>query len=126
MYLAENLLRDKRRLRRALAQKLVSKATAPVGQVQSSSREYLNSAAFNTFRNADIRGQGALPGAQGSSGETELMTVHQNTITNIRPYEGEPGRVTKVSTSGVDGNLVIWNASAVSNVTARLGSVQLR
>jgi len=88
----------------------------------------LNTSAFQTFRNADMRGQASLSGgSEGASGSTELMTVHQNTITNIRPYVGEPGQVTKVSTSGVDGNLVIWNASAASaSVTTRLGAMQMR
>ncbi|KIM79582.1 hypothetical protein PILCRDRAFT_823113 [Piloderma croceum F 1598] len=73
----------------------------------------LNSAAFNTFRNADSRGQSSPVSGQTSTG-TELMTVHQNTITNVRPYQSQGGSVTKVSTSGVDGKLVIWNVSNVS------------
>lgn len=73
----------------------------------------LNSAAFNTFRNADSRGQSS-PVSGPSSTDTELMTVHQNTITNIRPYAMQGGNVTKVSTSGVDGKLVIWDVSNVS------------
>lgn len=56
----------------------------------------LNSTAFNTFRNADSRG--------GSAKDTELTTVHQNTITSLRSF----GRG-KVSSSGVDGKLVIWD-----------------
>ena len=74
----------------------------------------LNSAAFNTFRNADTRGQTSSPGLPGSgmSSETELLTVHQNTITSVRVYEGSPGQVSRVSTSGIDGKLVIWNVSA--------------
>lgn len=75
----------------------------------------LNSAAFNTFRDAEFRGRTnspGLPGGGGASSESpELLTVHQNTITSVRPYEGLPENVTKVSTSGVDGNLVIWAVS---------------
>jgi actin related protein 2/3 complex, subunit 1A/1B len=73
----------------------------------------LNSAAFNTFRNADSRGQSSPVSGQTSTG-TELTTVHQNTITNVRPYQSQGGSVTKISTSGVDGKLVIWNVSNVS------------
>jgi len=98
-----------------------SRLASPVGR--------LNSAAFNTFRNADMRGQTSSPGLPGggaSSTESEMMTVHQNTITSVRPYEGAPGHVTKVSTSGVDGNLVIWSVSAVSGgLTGRMGALRM-
>jgi actin related protein 2/3 complex, subunit 1A/1B len=88
----------------------------------------LNSAAFNTFRNADSRGQSSPVSGQTSTG-TELMTVHQNTITNVRPYQSQGGNVTNVSTSGVDGKLVIWNVSNVSGITGlvpRLSGINLR
>ncbi|KAJ7050570.1 actin-related protein ARPC3 [Mycena amicta] len=78
-------------------------SNSPVGR--------LNSAAFSTFRNADSRGHTS----GNSSSDTKLLTVHQNTITSVRPFETKGGRVTKVSTSGVDGNLVIWDTD---NVTA--------
>jgi len=87
-------------------------ASSPVGR--------LNSAAFNTFRSADTRGQSAV-----SQGESELMTVHQNTITSVRNYEGAPGHVTKVSTSGVDGKLVVWDVSA-TGLAGRMGGMHLR
>ncbi|KAF9808861.1 hypothetical protein IEO21_07726 [Rhodonia placenta] len=75
----------------------------------------LNSAAFNTFRNADTRGIGSAPGG---SGESELFTVHQNTITSVRPYAGTPGAVARVSTSGLDGKLVVWDVNQVTPVGA--------
>jgi len=80
----------------------------------------LNSAAFNTFRNADTRGISNVPGSPttSSSNESELFTVHQNTITNVRPYDGVPGNVTRVSTSGVDGKLVVWDVSQVTPAAA--------
>ena len=88
-----------------------SARASPVGR--------LNSAAFNTFRDADIRGRSASPGLPGGGGAAsdspELPTVHQNTITSVRAYEGQRGNVTKVSTSGVDGNLVIWSVSVPSS-----------
>jgi len=92
--------------------------SSPVGR--------LNSAAFNTFRNADSRGLGSSPGG-GSHlmTDTELFTVHQNTITDIRPYEGAPGAVTRVSTSGVDGKLVVWEVNAVSGISTRLGGLRV-
>jgi actin related protein 2/3 complex subunit 1A/1B len=87
----------------------------------------LNSAAFNTFKNADSRGLSS-PGVEVGAlkGESELFTVHQNTITSVRPYEGQSGAVTKVSTTGVDGKLVVWNVGAVTALTVKLGSAHLR
>ncbi|KAM0752563.1 WD40 repeat-like protein [Meredithblackwellia eburnea MCA 4105] len=84
------------------------------------------SEAFNMFRAADSRGvsssspsssSSGLGGTQEgarvtSAGTTELLTVHQNTICSVRVHEGgggEGGEVTKVSTSGMDGRLVVWD-----------------
>ena len=93
----------------------------------------LQSAAFNTFRNAAERGIANVPGSPTAAGggESELFTVHQNTITSVRPYEGVPGAVARVSTTGVDGKLVIWDVSAVSPVSVgslagKMGGMHLR
>jgi len=92
--------------------------SSPVGR--------LNSAAFNTFRNADSRGLGSSPGGGSAiATDTELFTVHQNTITNIRPYDGAPGAVSRVSTSGVDGKLVIWDVNTVSELGTRLKALRV-
>ncbi|KAH9005304.1 actin-like protein ARPC3 [Lactarius hatsudake] len=92
--------------------------SSPVGR--------LNSAAFNTFRNADSRGLGSSPGGGSQlATDTEIFTVHQNTITDIRPYEGAPGAVSRVSTSGVDGKLVIWDVNAVSGMSTRLSGLRV-
>lgn len=105
-----------------------SKAAATTTRSGSIGR--LNSAAFNTFRDADSRGTRNTPGsptAVSAGGDTELMTVHQNTITRVRSYEvGANGTVTKVSTTGVDGKLVIWNVSTVGGLNARIGGMRLR
>ncbi|KAG6814557.1 hypothetical protein H0H92_000085 [Tricholoma furcatifolium] len=74
----------------------------------------LRTSAFNTFRDADSRGQSSIAGSTSASADTQLLTVHQNTITSIRPYEGHPGQILKVSTTGVDGKLVIWDANEVA------------
>ncbi|KAG6862049.1 hypothetical protein C0995_007179 [Termitomyces sp. Mi166 len=71
----------------------------------------LKTGAFATFRDADTRGQSSVPGSL--STDTQLLTVHQNTITSIRAYQGHPGQISKVSTTGVDGKLVVWDANAV-------------
>ncbi|KAJ7636016.1 actin-related protein ARPC3 [Mycena polygramma] len=85
------------------------KATSPRSGFGGVGR--LNSTAFSTFRDADTRGQTG----SSASADTKLLTVHQNTITSVRPYEYSGGRVSKVSTSGVDGNLV----------TGRMGGMRM-
>ncbi|THU88612.1 WD40 repeat-like protein [Dendrothele bispora CBS 962.96] len=80
----------------------------------------LNTGAFQAFKNADSRGQGA------TSGDTKLNTVHQNTITSVRPYQyGSAGEVSSVSTSGVDGNLVLWDANSVTAITGRMAGMSM-
>jgi len=103
------------------------KSTSSPSRLSAVGPGRLNSTAFNTFRNADSRGfSNSSRGAGGSQGESELLTVHQNTITNVRPYEGQSGAITKVSTTGVDGNLAIWNVGTITALTAQLGSAHLR
>ncbi|XP_075151740.1 actin-related protein 2/3 complex, subunit 1A [Haematobia irritans] len=41
--------------------------------------------------------------------DTLVDSIHQNAITCIRLYDGEKYDANKVSTSGIDGQLVIWN-----------------
>ncbi|KAI0032837.1 WD40 repeat-like protein [Vararia minispora EC-137] len=100
-----------------------AKGSAGASRVGTPGR--LNSAAFNTFRNAADRGLASPGGAGAEGGDTELFTVHQNTITSVRPYDGVPGAVTRVSTSGVDGKLVIWEVSAMGALTGRIGGMRL-
>ena len=57
--------------------------------------------ALNMFRQMDLKGS--------TKNDTKLTTVHQNTVNTVRVYQGEPGRVSKFSTSGVDGRVVLWN-----------------
>jgi hypothetical protein len=107
-------------------------APSPVGRLQSS--------AFNTFRNADSRGIGSVPGSPvsggggaGGGGESEIYTVHVNTITDVRPYEsvGGAAQVVKVSTSGLDGKVVVWDVSNVTPIgggglVGKMGGMSLR
>ncbi|KAK7593029.1 hypothetical protein V9T40_007781 [Parthenolecanium corni] len=41
--------------------------------------------------------------------DTLLETIHQNSIRSIRTYSNVNGTATKLSTSGLDGQLVIWD-----------------
>ncbi|KAL9099945.1 MAG: hypothetical protein Q9163_004627 [Psora crenata] len=58
--------------------------------------------ALNMFRQMDLKGK--------SQNDTQLKTVHQNTITTVRCYEGPAASIKKFSSSGVDGRVVIWSA----------------
>ncbi|KAF5349466.1 hypothetical protein D9757_012436 [Collybiopsis confluens] len=80
----------------------------------------LKTGAFATFQNADSRGQGSSV-----SSDTKLSTIHQNTITSIRPFEGAAGQVTSISTTGVDGKLVIWDTTSVSPLVGRMGAMSM-
>lgn len=68
----------------------------------------LNSDAFNRFRAADQKGISTASSAGGASLSAERNTVHQNTITSISGYQGQPGQWSQVATSGVDGRIVVW------------------
>jgi len=57
--------------------------------------------ARNMFRQMDLRGK--------TKDDTQLKTIHQNTISTIRSHGGQNERVTSISTSGVDGRVVIWS-----------------
>ncbi|KAL7274111.1 ARP2/3 actin-organizing complex subunit Sop2 [Rhizina undulata] len=59
------------------------------------------SSALNMFRQMDLKGKS-------SGDDTNLKTIYQNSISMVRAYEGAPGAVTKFSTSGVDGRIVIF------------------
>jgi actin related protein 2/3 complex subunit 1A/1B len=85
----------------------------------------LKTGAFATFRDADSRGQSSLSGAASGSSDTKLNTIHQNTITSVRSYDVQGGYATKVSTSGVDGTLVIWDTNEVSALAGKMGGVRI-
>lgn len=73
------------------------------GPVESKSRPGLQNgreeSALHMFRQMDLKGK--------VKDDTKLNTVHQNTITTIRPYEGGSGRVTKFSSKWFQSNLLI-------------------
>ncbi|KAJ3169893.1 Polycomb protein sop-2 [Geranomyces variabilis] len=69
---------------------------------QGQKKAAASNSAFKMFQQMDSR-------AQQQNNEVELNTTHQNTITCVHAYAGSPDHVTKFSTSGVDGKLVIWD-----------------
>lgn len=58
--------------------------------------------ALNMFKQMDLKGRVNKPNAKGSG--KVLSTIHQNTIASIRLYQGN-----KISTSGIDGKVVIFD-----------------
>jgi len=72
-----------------------SSTTATLG---TSDRE---ESALNMFKQMDLKGK--------SRDDTQLKTIHQNTINTVRGHSGQAGNVQQISTSGVDGRVVIWN-----------------
>ncbi|KAG0148954.1 hypothetical protein CROQUDRAFT_89776 [Cronartium quercuum f. sp. fusiforme G11] len=96
-------------------------------QQRASTAGRLNNEAFNLFRAADSRGVTSPTGAGVGSGghRAGVDTVHCNTITSVRAFAGSIGAVSQVSTSGVDGKVVIWNVQggAVGGVTRGIGNM---
>ncbi|KAI4222776.1 MAG: hypothetical protein L6R36_005905 [Xanthoria steineri] len=76
-----------------------------VGSMESKGRPGLGDmreeSALNMFRQMDLKGK--------AKDDTQLKTVHQNTISTLRSYSEDNGKVQKFSTSGVDGRVVVWS-----------------
>ncbi|KAF2474579.1 structural constituent of cytoskeleton [Lindgomyces ingoldianus] len=74
------------------------------GSLESKGRpgvqDHREESALNMFKQMDLKGK--------VTDDTKLKTVHQNTISTIRVFEAGAGTVRKISTSGVDGRVVIW------------------
>lgn len=62
--------------------------------------------AMNRFKNLDKK-------ASSGDTSTELKTQHQNTITQVSVYEGTKAQCKRISTSGVDGNVIIWDLNSL-------------
>jgi actin related protein 2/3 complex subunit 1A/1B len=59
--------------------------------------------ALNMFKQMDLKGTVT------SKSASTLKTIHQNTITQLRPYALSGDSVTKFSSSGIDGRVVIFS-----------------
>lgn len=79
---------------------------------KSQKKEVDGVSAMRKFRNMDKHAA--------ESRDTLLDTAHQNTITNVAIYQGSKGEVTKFTTSGMDGNLVIWDLKSLESSLAGL------
>jgi len=77
-----------------LAGTVESKSVAGAGEVRA------EESALKMFKQMDLKGK--------VKDDTQLKTVHQNTVTMIRPYQASGNGVAQFSSSGVDGRVVIW------------------
>lgn len=68
----------------------------PVGAGEEREEE----SALKMFKQMDLKGK--------IKDDTQLKTVHQNTVTMIRPYQASGSGLVKFSSSGVDGRVVVW------------------
>lgn len=80
----------------------------PLDTTKSRSSSIRESSARDLFKQMDLKGKSAS--AAGSGDDMSLRTIHQNTITTIRAYEGSAseGGVKVVSSGGVDGRIVLF------------------
>eukprot|EP00730_Choanoeca_flexa_P014953 TRINITY_DN6729_c0_g2_i2.p1 TRINITY_DN6729_c0_g2~~TRINITY_DN6729_c0_g2_i2.p1 ORF type:complete len:439 (+),score=119.16 TRINITY_DN6729_c0_g2_i2:103-1317(+) len=65
--------------------------------------------ALDKFKNLDSRGTSASADLS-----TSVKSIHQNAVVEIELYEGDAARVSKFSTVGVDGKVVIWDMAEVA------------
>ena len=58
--------------------------------------------------------------AQAGTGETSITSTHQNAITQIFPHTMAGDNMSKFSTTGVDGRLVVWDIKSLESAVAGL------
>lgn len=51
--------------------------------------------------------------ARSETSDTSLHSIHQNAVTCLCIYGGNKAKATKISTSGLDGQLVIWDINSL-------------
>lgn len=71
--------------------------------------------AMNRFKNLDKKAS-----SSGSETSTDVKTQHQNTITQVTIHTGTKKNCTKFSTSGVDGQVIIWDFKSLESSVAGL------
>jgi len=69
--------------------------------------------AMNRFKNLDKK-------ASASDTGTDLKTQHQNTITQVSIHTGTKSDAVKLATTGVDGNLILWDLKSLEKSIAGL------
>ncbi|XP_060551950.1 actin-related protein 2/3 complex subunit 1A-like [Ruditapes philippinarum] len=70
--------------------------------------------AMSRFKSLDKKG------ASGQATDTALKTLHQNTITQVSIHAGSKSDASKITTSGADGQLIIWDLKSLEKSMAGL------
>lgn len=73
------------------------------------------SKARELFRNKTVRGQDL------KADSDTLKTKHERAITSLRDATPNGGKITHVSTTGLDGKLIVWNLPSIEVQFANLG-----
>jgi len=68
--------------------------------------------AMERFRNLDKRAT--------SKGESKLETTHENAVSQLTVYAADGGVVSKMSSSGLDGKVVVWDIKTLESQIASL------
>jgi len=76
-------------------------------------KEASQMSAMNRFKNLDKK-------ASASDTGTDLKTQHQNTITQVSIHTGTKADAGKIATTGVDGNLILWDLKSLEKSIAGL------
>ena len=77
--------------------------------------------ARDIFMQRDWRGASGDGGDSGESGDASIKSVHKNTIMDIQCFAGGPKvAVDKISTCGLDGQIVLWDVKSLSASFAQL------
>ncbi|CAD5220367.1 unnamed protein product [Bursaphelenchus xylophilus] len=71
--------------------------------IPSAEKNESTASAFKMFRSID------RTAAQQTADDGKPKTLHQNTVTNLRAYASGPKGITKFTTVGLDGQLVLWD-----------------
>lgn len=76
-------------------------------------KEQMTMSAMNRFKNLEMR-------ASTKESSSDVKTQHQNTISQVTIHTGTKADCTKFSTSGVDGQVIVWDFKSLEKSIAGL------
>lgn len=85
-----------------------------VGKIDSSKKQ--SATKFSAMKHFQDRDKKATTSEQT---DTELGTIHQNTITQVSLYAGDKANCSRFTTSGADGKLINWDINASLEASMR-------
>ncbi|KAJ1658654.1 ARP2/3 actin-organizing complex subunit Sop2 [Dispira simplex] len=78
------------------------------GQSKPQVSKIASNSAFNMFRQMDSRAQQSVGSDAHTRFQPDPKSIHQNTITSLKPLTGLGGTQTEFSSSGLDGKVAVW------------------